>query len=142
MDEPIADISRATLDGHIVLKRSLASAGHYPPIDVLESVSRLMARVASPGHAEAARRVRALLAAYEEARDLIAIGAYVAGSDALVDRAVERMPAIEAFLRQRPGDVTDFETSIQALGAIDPQPEVAFDDDDGRGTDPQAGAAS
>src|SRR4029077_18018128 len=97
MDEPIADISRATLDGHVILKRSLASAGHYPPIDVLASVSRLMARVAAPVHAEAARRVRALLAAYEEARDLIAIGAYVSGSDPLVDRAIECMPAIEAF---------------------------------------------
>jgi flagellum-specific ATP synthase len=115
MDEPIADLARATLDGHIVLKRALASAGHYPPIDVLTSVSRLMSRVATPAHNEAARRLRALLAAHEDARDLISIGAYVRGADPLVDDAVDRMPAINAFLRQPPGDVTDFDIVVRGL---------------------------
>jgi flagellum-specific ATP synthase len=119
MDEPIADISRATLDGHVVLRRSLASAGHYPPIDVLQSVSRLMARVAAPAHNEAARVVRSLLAAHEEARDLIAIGAYVPGADALVDRAVSLMPAINAFLRQPPGEVTDFAAAVAQLVSLE-----------------------
>ena len=120
MDEPIADISRATLDGHIVLKRSLASAGHYPPIDVLTSVSRLMSRVASKPHNEAARRLRGLLAAFQEARDLISIGAYVRGADAEVDRAVDLMPAINAFLRQRPEEVTGYEDAVARLLAVDP----------------------
>jgi FliI/YscN family ATPase len=124
MDEPIADISRATLDGHIVLKRALASAGHYPPIDVLGSVSRLMERVAPPAHRDAARRLRGLLAAHAEARDLISIGAYVAGTDPDVDRAVELMPALNAFLRQRPDDVTGYDEAIGHLAAIDPAAEV------------------
>jgi len=118
MDEPIADISRATLDGHIVLRRTLASAGHYPPIDVLGSVSRLMERVATPEHRESARQVRGLLAAHADARDLISIGAYVRGSDPLVDRAVDLMPQINGFLRQAPGDVTGYNAAVDALGRI------------------------
>ncbi|GIW13553.1 MAG: EscN/YscN/HrcN family type III secretion system ATPase [Tepidiforma sp.] len=121
MDEPIADLARATLDGHIVLRRSIASAGHYPPIDVLQSVSRLMDRVASPAHREAARRIRQLLAAYEDARDLVAIGAYSRGADPLVDRALELLPAINAFLRQRADDVTAFDEAVAALLALDPE---------------------
>ena len=121
MDEPIADLARATLDGHIVLKRTLASAGHYPPIDVLNSVSRLMERVATPGHKVAARDLRGLLAAHADARDLISIGAYVRGSDPAVDRAIDLTPAINAFLRQRADDVTPFESAIQGLVAIDPE---------------------
>ena len=121
MDEPIADLARATLDGHIVLKRTLASAGHYPPIDVLNSVSRLMERVATPGHKVAARDLRGLLAAHADARDLISIGAYVRGSDPAVDRAIDLTPAINAFLRQRADDVTPFELAVQGLAAIDPE---------------------
>jgi flagellum-specific ATP synthase len=120
MDEPIADLARATLDGHIVLKRSLASAGHYPPIDVLNSVSRLMERVAEPSHKESARALRGLLAAHADARDLISIGAYVRGSDPLVDQAIDLAPAINGFLRQRSDDVTSFEEGIGALVSIDP----------------------
>jgi flagellum-specific ATP synthase len=118
MDEPIADLARATLDGHIVLRRSLASAGHYPPIDVLESVSRLMGRVAAPSHGEAARRLRALLAAYEDVRDLINIGAYVRGSDALVDEAIDLLPRLNNFLRQDAQDVTPFDDSVTRLLAL------------------------
>ncbi|WBL36679.1 FliI/YscN family ATPase [Tepidiforma flava] len=121
MDEPIADLARATLDGHIVLRRALASAGHYPPIDVLQSVSRLMDRVASPAHREAARRLRQLLAAYEDARDLVAIGAYARGADPLVDRALELLPAINAFLRQRADECPSFDEALAALFAIDPE---------------------
>lgn len=133
MDEPIADISRATLDGHIVLRRQLASAGHYPPIDVLGSVSRLMARVVSPAHAAAAARLRSLLAAYEDARDLVSIGAYVRGADPQVDRALDLLPAINDFLRQPPEEATAFDDAVARLLAIDPEgsvgsQEVTFDD--------------
>jgi flagellar biosynthesis/type III secretory pathway ATPase len=132
MDEPIADLARATLDGHIVLRRTLASAGHYPPIDVLQSVSRLVDRVASPQHREAAHRLRQLLAAYEDARDLIAIGAYSRGADPLVDRALELLPALNTFLRQRAEETTPFDDAVAALSAIDPafepaQPAAASD---------------
>lgn len=118
MDEPIADISRATLDGHIVLSRALASAGHYPPIDVLGSVSRLFDRVASPDHKAAARDLRQLLASHNEARDLISIGAYVSGADAAVDRSIELLPAINQFLRQAPYEVTPYDQAVSALCAI------------------------
>ena len=115
MDEPIADISRATLDGHIVLKRTLASAGHYPPIDVLGSVSRLMERVATPAHRDSARHLRGLMAAHADARDLISIGAYVRGADQLVDAAIDLLPGINGFLRQAPHDVTGFDSAINDL---------------------------
>lgn len=133
MDEPIADLARATLDGHIVLKRSLASAGHYPPIDVLGSVSRLMSRVASNEQNDAARALRGLLAAHDDAKDLISIGAYVRGADPLVDAAVDLMPAINAFLRQRPDEVTGYDDAIAQLlrtvrGGAEP-PEVAVFDE-------------
>ena len=146
MDEPIADISRATLDGHIVLKRSLASAGHYPPIDVLTSVSRLMSRVASKPHNEAARRLRGLLAAFQEARDLISIGAYVRGADAEVDRAVDLMPAINAFLRQQPEDVTGYDDAVAQLLGVDPEfapraAEEAFDGTFGTTAEASGGAS-
>ena len=115
MDEPIADLARATLDGHIVLKRSLASAGHYPPIDILGSVSRLMSRVAEAPHQEAARRMRLLMAAYEDARDLISIGAYVRGADPDVDEAVALWPSLNVFLRQNANESTDPGQAISVL---------------------------
>ncbi|MCS7295078.1 MAG: FliI/YscN family ATPase [Chloroflexota bacterium] len=118
LDEPIADLARATLDGHIVLSRALANAGHYPPIDVLASVSRLAPKVASADHLAAATRLRSLLAAYEEARDLIAIGAYVRGADPRVDEAMDLRGDLEAFLRQRPDDLTPFDAAVRRLQEI------------------------
>jgi flagellum-specific ATP synthase len=100
MNEPIADAVRSILDGHVVLTRELAHAGHYPAIDVLQSVSRLVGEISAPDVVAAAQEVRALLAAWHDKRDLIAIGAYERGSDPLVDRALELKPAIDAFLRQ------------------------------------------
>src|SRR5262249_33095788 len=100
MNEPIADAVRSILDGHVVLTRELAHAGHYPAIDVLQSVSRLVGEISSPDVVAAAQEVRALLAAWHDKRDLIAIGAYERGSDPLVDRALELKPAIDTFLRQ------------------------------------------
>lgn len=128
MDEPVADLARATLDGHIVLRRTLASAGHYPPIDVLQSVSRLMDRVATPGHKAAARSLRELLAAHNEARDLIAIGAYVRGSDELVDRAIDLIPAVNAFLRQDSAEVTLFDQTVRALAALEGEPAATTEE--------------
>ena len=100
MEEPIADETRAVLDGHIVLSRPLAERNHWPAIDILSSLSRVMGFVADAEHQAAAGRVREIIATYEQKRDLISIGAYKTGSDARVDRAVAKIDAIEAFLRQ------------------------------------------
>jgi flagellum-specific ATP synthase len=100
MNEPVADAVRSILDGHVVLTRELAHAGHYPAVDVLQSVSRLTGEISAPDVAAAAQEARALLAAWHDKRDLIAIGAYERGSDPLVDRALELKPAIDVFLRQ------------------------------------------
>ncbi|HST56915.1 MAG TPA: FliI/YscN family ATPase [Solirubrobacteraceae bacterium] len=100
MNEPIADAVRSILDGHVVLRRSLAQAGHYPAIDVLDSVSRLIGEIVSPQVALAGQRLRAALAALREKDDLISIGAYHSGSDPLLDAALAHRARIEAFLRQ------------------------------------------
>ena len=100
MNEPVADTVRGTLDGHIVLSRALAHENHYPAIDVLASVSRLMIDLASSEHKKAAATVRELLAVYKANEDLINIGAYAAGSNPRVDLAIKMYPAIKKFLRQ------------------------------------------
>jgi flagellar biosynthesis/type III secretory pathway ATPase len=115
MDEPIADEVRGLVDGHIVLDRRLAQRGHFPPVDVVASVSRLMGRVVDPRHAAAAATVRARLAIYEEHRDLITLGAYQAGRDAHVDAAVANYPAIEQLLRQRRDEQVDWDRAISQL---------------------------
>jgi flagellum-specific ATP synthase len=99
-NEPIADAARSILDGHIVLTRKLATAGHFPSIDVLESISRVTNAVTSPEQRAAATELRRLMAAHRDARELIEIGAYAPGANPTVDRAVALMPAIEGFLRQ------------------------------------------
>jgi type III secretion protein N (ATPase) len=115
LDEPIADEVRGILDGHVVLDRALAAAGRYPAVDVLRSLSRVMPRVAGAGHVAAAARLRALLAAHERSRDLVALGAYARGSDPDTDAALERLPAIEAFLRQAPEDGAPWAETLAAL---------------------------
>jgi flagellum-specific ATP synthase len=99
-NEPVSDTARSILDGHVMLSRRLAHAGHYPAIDVLSSVSRVASAVTGPERLAAASTVRQLLAAYDEARDLIDIGAYVSGANPMVDAAVAARPTLEAFLRQ------------------------------------------
>jgi len=122
MDEPISDAARGILDGHIVLSRDLAEAGHYPAIDVLQSVSRVMPRVADDEEQETAQEARQLLAAYEEVEDLINVGAYEPGSDPETDRAVEANPALTDFLQQgvhAPPPDTDASTQLQeVLGKV------------------------
>jgi FliI/YscN family ATPase len=114
-NEPICDAARGLLDGHTWLSRKLAVRGHYPAIDVLESVSRLMMDIADPAHCDAAQQVRALLAAYREHEDLILIGAYRHGSNPLVDRAIELRATLDGFLRQRVDESSSVEGARQAL---------------------------
>jgi type III secretion protein N (ATPase) len=116
MEEPIADEVRGILDGHIVLDRNLAVRGRYPAIDVLKSLSRVMPAVTSEAQRDQANTLRGHLAAFEEKRDLVSLGAYKAGSDPALDAAIARMPAIEAFLRQRPEARADVTETWQALG--------------------------
>jgi len=97
--DPVADTARAILDGHIVLTRALAEAGHYPAIDVEQSISRVMSAVVSKEHLAAARGVKRMVARYQRARDLISLGAYVPGQDAELDQAVQRFPAITRLLQ-------------------------------------------
>jgi ATP synthase in type III secretion protein N len=118
MTEPVADEVRSILDGHIILTRELGARGHYPAIDVLKSASRVMNAVTGERHLEAARRLRELLAAYEKNRDLILIGAYQRGSDALVDRAIDQIGDVEAFLRQGLHEKPTFEETLGQLGAL------------------------
>ncbi|MDT0632363.1 FliI/YscN family ATPase [Rubrivirga litoralis] len=104
MDEPVADAARGILDGHVVLSRTLAQAGHFPAIDVLQSVSRVMPRVTTPEHGRAADEARRLLADYAKVEDLIRVGAYERGQDPATDRAVDAHPALAAFLQQTVGE--------------------------------------
>lgn len=118
LNDPIADTARAILDGHIVLSRALTQQGHYPPIDVLASLSRVMPNIVAPEHLAAANRLRQLLAAYREAEDLIAIGAYQQGANPLVDTAVARIDAIRTFLRQSRDEQPDFQATLNQLYAL------------------------
>jgi flagellum-specific ATP synthase len=116
--DPLVDGVRALLDGHIMLDRRLAARGHYPPISVLDSVSRLMPAIVSQTHYGKARQLRELLAAHAASEDLIRIGAYQKGSDALLDRAVECVPETERFLKQSPREVIPLAEAISQLHAL------------------------
>jgi len=101
-NEPIADAVRSILDGHIILSRDLGAAGHYPAIDILNSVSRLTSDLAGPEQKQAAAKLREAMATYRRTEDLIQLGAYVAGSNPKVDAAVRVRQNIEDFLKQAP----------------------------------------
>ena len=109
---------RAILDGHIVLSRQLGSAGHYPAIDVLNSVSRLTSAVASPQQRQAAQKVREALAAYHRAEDLINLGAYVAGSNPSLDAAISARPRLLEFLRQDATAKSPLDKTLGELNAV------------------------
>ncbi|MBL7033719.1 MAG: FliI/YscN family ATPase [Candidatus Delongbacteria bacterium] len=115
MLEPVADAVRSILDGHVVLSRKLAAANHYPAIDPLDSISRVMVDIVDPEQMAAARQVLSHLATYREAEDLIHIGAYVKGSSAAIDQAVDRIPAIRAFLRQDLQEFSDWRQTVDRL---------------------------
>jgi type III secretion protein N (ATPase) len=118
MDEPIADEVRSILDGHIVLERAIAQRAHFPAIDVTASISRVMDQVTDPEHARAARSLLALLAAFEEKRDLVTLGAYAAGSDARLDRAIRALPELERFLKQGATEQVAFGAMLEELQAL------------------------
>jgi flagellum-specific ATP synthase len=123
INEPIADTTRSILDGHIRLSRSLAEGNHYPAVDVLESISRVAPAIAPAEVLRAGARVRELLAAWRDARDLIEIDAYVPGTNRVVDRAVELRPAIDAFLRQPVSETTSLAATTEALLRLVPEEE-------------------
>ena len=116
--DPIADAARAILDGHIVLSRQLADAGHYPAIDIEQSISRVMTQLLPPQEIEFARQFKQLYSRYQRARDLLAVGAYAPGSDALLDRAIALFPRIEDFLQQPIAQSADSASSHQGLRAL------------------------
>ena len=116
--DPIVDAVRSLLDGHIVLDRRLASQNHYPPISILDSLSRLMPSVCSKEHISRVNRLRALLASYAASEDLVRVGAYQKGLDPLLDRAIATLPAIKNFLQQKPDEKADLKSSIASLFAL------------------------
>ncbi|MEW5899406.1 MAG: flagellar protein export ATPase FliI [Bacillota bacterium] len=118
LNEPVADAVRGILDGHIVLSRELAGRNHYPAIDILNSVSRLMPEIVPPEHFQQAGRLRDLLATYRQAEDLINIGAYVAGSNPKIDEAIKYNNAITDFLKQDMLEVSPFEDTLTRLQSL------------------------
>jgi flagellum-specific ATP synthase len=116
--DPIADAARAILDGHIALSRSLADAGHYPAIDIEQSISRAMTNLIDAGHLEQVRNFKQLYSRYQRARDLLAVGAYAKGSDPLLDRAIALQPLMEAFLQQDIAERANSQGSLAGLSAL------------------------
>lgn len=116
--DPIADASRAILDGHFVLSRALAEQGHYPAIDIEQSASRVMHNVVSREHFDLARRFRAVYSRYQKARDLIQVGAYVSGSDPQVDESIRLQPAMVAFLQQTMFEAAPMDQSLADMAAV------------------------
>jgi flagellar biosynthesis/type III secretory pathway ATPase len=138
MNEPVADTVRSILDGHIVLTRTLAERNHYPAIDVLASVSRVMPTIVGEPHLQLAGALRASLAEYHAARDLIEVGAYAAGSNPAIDRAIRLRPAIEAYLCQDRDDTSDLASALAGMvgmGLFDDHDETppSVDDEPGLG---------
>ena len=118
MNEPVADAMRSILDGHIVLRRELAARNHYPAIDVLSSVSRLMTDVVDEQHLKVSGLIKDIMATYARSEDMINIGAYVKGSNPAIDRAVKLMPGIEEFLKQSLGENVDLVNSRQGMNGL------------------------
>lgn len=115
MNEPIADAVRGILDGHIVLNRNIANKGHFPAIDILASVSRVMKDIVPRDHQLAAEQLKRLLAVYRESEDLINIGAYQRGSNPAIDEALEFIDDIHAFTKQRIDESAPYNETIERL---------------------------
>lgn len=118
MNDPIGDAVRSIVDGHIVLTRSMAHKGHYPAIDVLQSASRVMKAVANPEHMRMAQKMREIIATYNDAEDLINVGAYKAGANPKIDRAIKLIEPINEFLRQKTDDHSNMNQCIRTLSQI------------------------
>jgi flagellum-specific ATP synthase len=118
--DPIADAARAILDGHIVLNRTLAEAGHYPAIDIEQSISRAMHNITSPQHQQWTRKLKQLTSRYQRSRDLISVGAYAAGSDPVLDEAIAMQSRIESFLQQNIDERAGINESLGQLAALFP----------------------
>ena len=117
-NEPITDTARSILDGHIMLSRKLGHKNHYPAIDILQSISRVMSSIATPEHKELAGRLKNVLATYNEAEDLINIGAYKSGSNRNIDYAIQKIDAVNDFLMQKTDEKFQFEQEIDLLRAL------------------------
>ena len=115
INDPIVDIVRGIVDGHIFLSRKVAESNHYPAIDVLGSISRLMSAIATPEHKQAAAKLRTIMSLYRENKDLIDVGMYQPGSNPRLDTAIEMMPKINAFLQQRTDDSVTMDGTISQL---------------------------
>ena len=118
MTEPVADETRSILDGHIILSRKLAAANHYPAVDVLKSVSRVMNAVAAGEHLAQAARIRELMGKYEEIELLVRIGEYKKGADRAADEAIAKIDRINAFLKQAMHEKSEFSQTLDMLSAI------------------------
>jgi flagellum-specific ATP synthase len=116
--DPVVDTVRSLLDGHVILDRNLAMRSHYPPIAVLESLSRLMSSMVSKQHLAKANALRLLMASYARSEDLIRIGAYQKGADPVLDSAVENLPVLHAFLQQSPDALGKYSEIVQQLMAL------------------------
>jgi flagellum-specific ATP synthase len=116
--DPVVDTVRSLLDGHVILDRNLAMKNHYPPIAILDSLSRLMSSIASKEHMKKAKALRQLLASYMRSEDLIRIGAYQKGTDPLLDRAIEVLPRLNHFLQQHPEDLAAFDDTVKLIMEI------------------------
>lgn len=123
-NEPIADTARSILDGHIVLDRKIAQKNHYPAIDVLQSISRVMSSIVDPQHKKAAGQLKNVLATYAEAEDLVNIGAYKAGSNPSIDYALSKIDAVNEFLQQDVYEKLSFEESILRLEELFPEEDA------------------
>ena len=117
-NEPITDTARSILDGHIMLNRKLAHKNHYPAIDVLQSISRCMSQIAEREHKNCAGRLKNILATYNEAEDLINIGAYKSGSNPGIDYAIRKIDEVNRFLLQDVNDKFTFEESVSLMEEI------------------------
>jgi flagellum-specific ATP synthase len=118
VNDPIADTIRSIVDGHIVLSRELANQNHYPAIDILGSISRVMVDIVDQDHLSARNQLVSSMATYKKAEDLIQIGAYVEGSNPKIDDAIQRMPKINMFLRQEINEKVDFENGVSHLKSL------------------------
>lgn len=129
-NEPIADTARSILDGHIVLDRKIAQKNHYPAIDVLQSISRVMSSIVDPVHKKASGKLKNVLATYAEAEDLVNIGAYKAGSNPSIDYALSKIDAVNEFLQQDVYEKITFEESIRRLEMLFPEEQENTEETD------------